>query len=261
MAELGNLRRQEVFLSLKRYLGMAVQATYRLEEEANNQSKALDQERDKRLNAMRTLKNSEADIKKAREELKEMTRARDSVITDLKKKLAEVKGAKNAAKWARDEALRAKKEAEFARIEAETSKEKAEELAFDLGVAETQAGVEASSDLWKVENVYYPSAFRESGRPSSEAGTSLEVAEAGHPNTAPTSTAPDEPAEEAEPSGGVETEKDLDQEAPQDAAKPSTEAQAPHAKETALSVEPFQTVPPSESSKDFETAPAQPPKE
>ena len=67
MAELGCLRRQEVFLSIKRYLGMvrlptlvpyspcacfnwqAVQATYRLEEAANDQSKALEQERDKRL--------------------------------------------------------------------------------------------------------------------------------------------------------------------------------------------------------------------
>ena len=41
--------------------------------------------------------------------------------------------------WARDEALRAKTEAEFARMEAESSKEKAEEEAYDLGVAETQA--------------------------------------------------------------------------------------------------------------------------
>ena len=37
----------------------------------------------------------------------------------MKKKLAEVEGAKNIAKWARDEALRAKEEAEFARTEAE----------------------------------------------------------------------------------------------------------------------------------------------
>lgn len=36
MVKLGNLRRQEVFLNLKRYLGMAVQAIYRLEEEANH---------------------------------------------------------------------------------------------------------------------------------------------------------------------------------------------------------------------------------
>ena len=58
-------------------------------------------------------------------------------ITDLKKKLAEAEGAKNVAKWARDEALRAKEEAVFTRAEAESFKEKAEEEAYDLGVVET----------------------------------------------------------------------------------------------------------------------------
>ena len=50
---------------------------------------------------------------------------------------------KKVAKWARDEALKAKEEAVFARIEAECSKEKAEEDAYDLGVAETQATLKA----------------------------------------------------------------------------------------------------------------------
>ena len=123
---------------------------------------------------MRTLKNSEADLLKAREDLKEVIRARDNAesgpasaqkqaedqtrrlleteerlqianeqIVDLKKKLAEVEGAKNVAEWARDEALRAKEEAEFARTEAKCSKEKAEEEAYNSGVAETQAALKA----------------------------------------------------------------------------------------------------------------------
>ena len=106
---------------------------------------------------------------KAREDLKEMTRTRDSAesglasaqkqaedqtrrqlevkdqlkiakeqITDLKKKLAEAEGPKNVTKWARDGALKAKEEAVFARLEAESSKVKAEEEAYDLGVAENQ---------------------------------------------------------------------------------------------------------------------------
>ena len=117
---------------------------------------------------MQTLKNSETDLLKAMEDLKEMTRARDSAelglansqkqaedqtrrllevedqlkianeqITYLKKKLSDVEGAKNVTEWAKDEALRAKEEAVFARAEAESSKEKAEEEAYDLGVAET----------------------------------------------------------------------------------------------------------------------------
>ena len=54
-----------------------------MEEVANDQSKALELERDKRLDATRTLKNSEADLLMAREDLKEMTRAKDSVESGL----------------------------------------------------------------------------------------------------------------------------------------------------------------------------------
>ena len=44
----------------------------------DDQGRALDLEREKRLDATRTLKNSEADLLKARENLKEATRAKDS---------------------------------------------------------------------------------------------------------------------------------------------------------------------------------------
>ena len=54
-----------------------------MEEVANDQSKALELERDKRLDATRTLKNPEADLLMAREDLKEMTRAKDSVESGL----------------------------------------------------------------------------------------------------------------------------------------------------------------------------------
>ena len=39
--------------------------------------------RNKRVDAAQTLKNSEADLSKAREDIKEMTRARDSVESGL----------------------------------------------------------------------------------------------------------------------------------------------------------------------------------
>ena len=54
-----------------------------MEEAANDQKRTLELERDKRLNATRTLKNSEADLVKAMEDLKEMTRAKDSVESGL----------------------------------------------------------------------------------------------------------------------------------------------------------------------------------
>ena len=54
-----------------------------MEEAANNQSRALELECDKRLDATQTFKNSEADLLKSREDLKEMTRARDSAKSGL----------------------------------------------------------------------------------------------------------------------------------------------------------------------------------
>ena len=54
-----------------------------MEEVANDQSRTLDLERDKRLDATWTLKNSEADLLKVREDLKELTKARDSVESGL----------------------------------------------------------------------------------------------------------------------------------------------------------------------------------
>ena len=43
----------------------------------------METERDKRLDAARTLKNSEVDLTKAKEDLKEMTRQRDSAEVGL----------------------------------------------------------------------------------------------------------------------------------------------------------------------------------
>ena len=63
--------------------GQAARATYRLEEDAKEQSKSVELERNKRMEAAQTLKNSEADLKKVKEELKEMTRARDSAEASL----------------------------------------------------------------------------------------------------------------------------------------------------------------------------------
>ena len=61
----------------------AIQATYSLEDEAKEQSKSLELERNKLVDAARTLKNSEVDLAKAKEELKDMTRARDSAESGL----------------------------------------------------------------------------------------------------------------------------------------------------------------------------------
>ena len=50
---------------------------------ANDQGRTLDLEREKRLDATRTLKNSETNLLKAKEDLKEVTRAKDSAEAGL----------------------------------------------------------------------------------------------------------------------------------------------------------------------------------
>ena len=127
----------------------------------------------------------------------------------------------------------------FAREKVKSSKEKAEKEAYDLGVAETQAilkaqvpgvcrlyysqvwnealkqaGVEASFDLWKVENVYYPPTIRETALSSSEARDAPEEAKAARLEAVLAITAPNEPARESEPFWAAETSEGLNPEAP-----------------------------------------------
>ena len=54
-----------------------------MEDMANDQGRTLDLEREKRLDATRTLKNSKTDLLKAREDLKEVTKAKDSAEAGL----------------------------------------------------------------------------------------------------------------------------------------------------------------------------------
>ena len=143
------------------------------------------------------------------------------------------------AEWARDEAVRAKTEAEFAKTEAETSKDKSEDEAYDVGVADTQAtlkaqipgvcrlycsqvrnealkraGVEASSDLWKAEKVYYPLAIRETASASSEAMSAPQETEATQPEAAQLILAPDESTKGGELHGATETPRGPNPEMP-----------------------------------------------
>ena len=160
--------------------------------------------------------------------------------------------------------MQAKEEAVFTRSEAKNSKEKAEEEAYDLGVVKTQAtlkaqvlgvcklycsqvwnealkqaGVEASSDLWKVENVYYPLAIREAAPSSSEVKDAPEEAEAAGPGAVLAITVPEEPARESEPFRVAEDSEGQNLDAPHKTVKSTSDAQASHAKEPALLVEPL----------------------
>ena len=54
-----------------------------MEEEVKEQSKTAELERNKRIDTAQTLKNSEFNLAKAREDLKEATRAKDSAEAGL----------------------------------------------------------------------------------------------------------------------------------------------------------------------------------
>ena len=54
-----------------------------MKEEVKGQSKTVEFERNKRIDAARTLKTSEADLAKAREDLKEVARDRNSALAGL----------------------------------------------------------------------------------------------------------------------------------------------------------------------------------
>ena len=54
-----------------------------MEDEVKGQSKAAEDKRTKCIDASRTLKASEADLAKAKENLKEVTRDRDSALASL----------------------------------------------------------------------------------------------------------------------------------------------------------------------------------
>ena len=131
-------------------------------------------------------KQAEDQRKRLREANEELKVAREQV-TVLKKHLEETQKLREQAEKSREEAERAKAEAEQATNEAE-------QKGYEIGVAETKetlraevpmvchiyctqtwdeafnrAGVEASSELRKAENVFYPIAIRTSAPPSNQA--------------------------------------------------------------------------------------------
>ncbi|XP_050249308.1 uncharacterized protein LOC126696665 [Quercus robur] len=249
--ELKKMRMQEVFLNTKRYLGMALQATYRMEEEVNKQSKAAENECSKRLEATRTLKASEDDLAKAKVALKEAIRDRDS---------ASAENDKGVVEYAQDEAVRAKREAEFARNEAEAAKETAEDEGYNAGVWEEtlkQAGVDASSDLWKAENIFYPTAIREAASTSSEAVSDQHEGWVTQSEAVQVGASPGEPLKGGELQDAIEAPERMDPEVPKEDVKPVVGVQIPDAEEPTILAQPLQAIPLTVVPKSTNTDPAQ----
>ena len=120
-----------------------------------------------------------------------------------------------------------------------------------------QARVEASSDLWKVERVYYPPAIKEDATPSSEVRDAPKEVEAYSPRATLTITSPEVPAKESGPSGAVGTNEGQKPNAPKETIGSIGDAPVSHVEGPIIIVEPLQPVPFGEGSKDLETSPAQ----
>ncbi|XP_065629968.1 uncharacterized protein LOC136067690 [Quercus suber] len=84
MAELRAIKKDEVFQNTKRYLGMAVQATFRLEEIAKSYYDQIDDEKKKRISAVRTMNASEQNIAQLKKKLAAEEEARKSADSALK---------------------------------------------------------------------------------------------------------------------------------------------------------------------------------
>ncbi|XP_030932635.1 uncharacterized protein LOC115958362 [Quercus lobata] len=255
----------------------ALQATYRMEEEVNKQSKATENERSKRLDATRTLKTSEDDLTKAKDALKEAIRERDSAstglegaqkqaeeqtkrlleaedqlriakeqISDLKKRLILAENDKGVAEYARGETIRAKQEAEFARNEAEAAKETAEDEGYNAGVWEEalkRARVDASSDLWKAESIFYPTAIREAASTSSEAMSDQHKGGVTQSEAVQVGAFPGEPLKGGELHKVIKAPECMDPEVPKEDAEPMISVQVPDSEEPAILAQPLQAIP------------------
>ena len=153
----------------------------------------------------------------------------------------------------------------FARTEAECSKEKVEEEAYDLGVAEIQAalkaqvlgvcklycsqvwneafkqaGVDASSNLWKAECVFYPLAIREDATPSSEVRDAPEEVEVASPSAALAIPSFEVPAKESGPSGVVGTDEGQYPDASKEIVRSIGDAPVSHVEGPVIVIEPLQ---------------------
>ena len=161
------------------------------------------------------------------------------------------------------------------------AQKQAEDEAYDAGVADTQAtlkaqipkvcklyysqvwneavkrvGVEASSDLWKAEKVYYPPAICETASTSSEAVSAPQETEA-----AQLILTPDELTKGGELHEVTETLGGLNPEMPQEAVKSTVGAQIFDAEKPALLVQPLQAIPLADVPESLEANPVQPPQE
>ena len=116
----------------------------------------------------------------------------------------------------------------------------------------------ASSDLWKAENIFYPTAIR-------EATSSNSVAMGDQPEEGVTqsenlqvSGSPGKTLKEGELQDVIEISQHTDPEAPKEVIEPVVGTQMPNAEEPAILAQPLQAIPLAVVPKSTDTDPVQP---
>ena len=120
-----------------------------------------------------------------------------------------------------------------------------------------RAGVDASSDLWKVESIFYPPAIRKTASSSSEAMRDPQEAGAVQTATAQIIVSSGESTEGGESLDATEAPGGLNPKMPKEGADPTVNAQIPDAEEPAILAQPLQAISLAEVPKSTDTDPAQ----
>ena len=106
-----------------------------------------------------------------------------------------------------------------------------------------RAGVDASSDLWKAKNIFYPTAIREATSTSSMAVSNQHEEGVAQSETVQVGASPGEPLKEGELQDVIGASQHTKSEVPKEVAEPVVGTQMPNAEEPAIPAQPLQAIP------------------
>ena len=161
--------------------------------------------RNKLIEEERTRRSADSVLESAQRQAEDqrqcLCKANDQLTSSKEQIAALTKKLKEAQKL-KDQAEKLKAEAEKAKIKAEKAKDEAEQHGYDVSIAEIEdtlraefpavchtycaqtweealnrAGVEASSELRRLENIYFPPAIRASDPPSTQGEVASTIAD------------------------------------------------------------------------------------
>ena len=117
--------------------------------------------------------------------------------------------------------------------------------------------MDASSDLWKAENIFYPIAICEATSTSSKAVSDQHEEGVTQSKTVQVDASPGQPLKGGELQDVIEASQRTDPEVPKEVAEPVVGTQMPNAEEPAILAQPLQAIPLTVVPKSTNTDPAQ----